>query len=261
MNHKITYIYPILIVLVIIGIVVYLHQSGKIDLYEIASEAGWYIGDEEGEQQSANHTSDTILQSFSLSDIPAYTDEAYYVVNDNIPYFSDDEIVEYTVTGYEEYAELDSLGRCGTTIAYVGRETMPKESRGDISSVKPSGWKNKQYDFVDGGWIYNRCHLIGWQLTAENANERNLITGTRYMNVDGMLPFENMVADYVKETKNHVIYRVTPIFDGSNLVADGVLMEAYSKEDNGYGVQYCVFCYNVQPGITINYKTGDNWVK
>lgn len=257
--HRYTYIYIVLAIILVIGIIGYLHQEGVINVYEIASNMGFDISDEEGVDQTVNHTSPSITDSFTYSEVPAYSGDPYYVVNENIPFFTDADIVEYTVSGFEYYSPLDNLGRCGTTAAYVGKETMPTESRGDISSVKPSGWKNKKYDFVDGGWIYNRCHLIGWQLTAENANERNLITGTRYMNVDGMLPFENMVADYVKETKNHVIYRVTPIFDGSNLVADGVLMEAYSKEDNGYGVQYCVFCYNVQPGIKINYATGANW--
>ena len=135
---------------------------------------------------------------------------------------------------------------------------MPTEERGSIGSVKPSGWQTVKYDFVDGKYLYNRCHLLGYQLTGENANEQNLITGTRYLNVDGMLPFENMVADYVKETDNHVMYRVTPVFDGAELVARGVLMEAYSVEDGGDGVEFCVYCYNVQPGVKIDYATGDS---
>ena len=183
--------------------------------------------------------------------------EPYIVVNDNVPYFTSDEI---TTSAYEKYSELDSLGRCGVVMACIGRELMPKddEERGSISSVTPSGWVQAKYDtdLVDGGYIYNRAHLIGWQLTAENANERNLITGTRYFNVDGMLPFENLVADYIKETGNHVMYSVTPDFEGSNLVATGVTMEAYSVEDNGEGVQFCVYVYNVQPGILIDYATG-----
>ena len=183
--------------------------------------------------------------------------EAYKVVNDNIPYFTADEI---TTKAYEKYSELDSLGRCGVVMACIGKELMPKadEERGSISSVTPSGWEQAKYDtkLVDGGYLYNRAHLIGWQLTAENANERNLITGTRYFNVDGMLPFENMVADYIKETGNHVMYRVTPDFEGNNLVATGVTMEAYSVEDGGDGVQFCVYVYNFQPGILIDYATG-----
>ena len=164
-----------------------------------------------------------------------------------------------TLEEVPEYSELDELGRCGTEEACVGEETMPTEERGNISSIKPTGWKNKDYDNVDGGRLYNRCHLIGFQLTGENANEKNLITGTRYMNTEGMLPFENMVADYVHETDNHVLYRVTPIFDGDDLVASGVQMEAESVEDDGAGVCFNVYVYNVQPQITINYATGDNW--
>ncbi len=194
-----------------------------------------------------------------LQHIPEYSGDAFVAVNDNEPFFTEK---EKQVSGvFEKYSKLDRLGRCGETYACVGRALMPTEKRGDISSVKPTGWRNRQYDFVDGKSLYNRCHLIGFQLAGENANERNLITGTRYMNVDGMLPFENMVADYVKETNGRVLYRVTPIFDGDNLVADGVLMEAWSLEDNGDSVCYCVFCYNVQPGVSINYKTGENWSK
>ena len=193
----------------------------------------------------------------SVEGIPDYSGTPYTVLNGNAPEFTSEEIVRVS---YETYADLDSLGRCGVTVACIGRDIMPTEDRGDISSVKPSGWINKKYDtkLVDGGYLYNRCHLIGFQLTGENANKENLITGTRYMNVDGMLPFENMVADYVKETGNHVMYRVTPIFVGNNLVASGVQMEAYSVEDNGEGICFNVFVYNVQPGITIDYKTGDN---
>ena len=191
--------------------------------------------------------------------IPAYTGKAYAELNGNLPEFKDEEIVD---TSYEMYSALDNLGRCGYTMACVGKDIMPTKDRESISSVKPSGWVNKKYDtkLVDGGYIYNRCHLIGFQLTGENANERNLITGTRYMNVDGMLPFENMVADHVKETGNHVMYRVTPMYVGNNLVASGVKVEAYSVEDEGDGICFNVFVYNIQPGITINYATGDNWL-
>ena len=166
---------------------------------------------------------------------------------------------ELTAEAFEEYSELDELGRCGPAEACVGEETMPTEERGNISSVKPTGWKNKEYDSVDGGHLYNRCHLIGFQLTGENANEENLITGTRYMNTEGMLPFENMVAEYIHETDNHVLYRVTPVFEGDDLVASGVQMEAESIEDDGEGICFNVYVYNVQPQITINYATGDNW--
>lgn len=189
----------------------------------------------------------------TTTEIPEYSGEPYSIINNNIPFFT-----ETTTECFEEYPELDSLGRCGAAYACVGIDTMPTEERESISEVKPSGWHNKPYDFVDGGYVYNRCHLIGFQLTGENANERNLVTGTRYMNVKGMLPFENEVADYIASTGNHVMYRVTPVFEGDNLVCSGVLMEAYSVEDDGAGVQFCVFCFNVQPGVSIDYKTGEN---
>ena len=184
---------------------------------------------------------------------------AYTVLNENKPYFTEDEI---TANAYEFYSELDSLGRCGVAHASIGVELMPKEGedRGSISSVYPSGWAQAEYstDLVDGGYLYNRAHLIGWQLTSENANKKNLITGTKYFNNKGMLPFENMVADYIKETKNHVMYRITPDFRGTELVARGVTMEAKSVEDNGEGIEFCVYVYNYQPGILINYQTGES---
>ena len=189
-------------------------------------------------------------------DIPSYTGSPYTQINDNVPDFPLD---DYTTEAFETYSDLDELGRCGVAYANVCQELMPTQKRGKIGQVKPSGWQTAKYDSVDGKYLYNRCHLIGYQLTGENANEKNLITGTRYLNVDGMLPFENMVADYVKETGNHVLYRVTPIFTGDNLVADGVQMEAESVEDNGDGILFNVFCYNAQPGIGIDYATGDNW--
>ncbi len=180
-------------------------------------------------------------------------------VNDNIPTFSAEEL---TTTGYEYYSELDSLGRCGVVIASLGTETMPKEDeeRGSISSVKPSGWVQAKYDtsIVEGGYLWNRSHLIGWQLSAENANKKNLITGTRYFNVEGMLPFENMVADCIKENGFHVAYRVTPDFKGNNLVCSGVYIEAMSIEDNGEAIKFNVYVYNIQPGIEINYATGES---
>ena len=193
-----------------------------------------------------------------LSEIPEYSGRPYVVINDNIPSFNK---YELTTKGYETYASLDSYGRCGGAVASCGREIMPRpdEERGSISAVKPSGWVQAQYDQVSGKYLYNRCHLLGWQLSAENANKRNLITGTRYMNTEGMLPFENMVADYIRETDNHVAYRVTPIYDGSDLVASGVQMEAYSVEDDGEGICFNIFCYNVQPGVEIDYSTGKSW--
>ena len=192
---------------------------------------------------------------FSYGSIPAYSGSPYVAVNDNIPFFTDEEL---TTQSFETYSELDSLGRCGVAYACIGQDLMPTEDRESISEVTPSGWNNKEYDFVDGGWLYNRCHLIGFQLTGENAYEKNLITGTRSMNVDGMLLFENMTADYIKETGNHVMYRVTPVFEGDELVPRGVLMEGKSVEDNGEGILFNVFVYNVQPGVEINYMTGDS---
>lgn len=193
----------------------------------------------------------------SPGDLPEYSGVPYTIVNNNQPVFSTEEL---TTVGYEKYSELDSLGRCGMAIASCGEEIMPAEGeeRGSISKIKPSGWVQAAYKGVSGGYLWNRCHLIGWQLSAENANKKNLITGTRYMNVDGMLTFENMVADYIKETGNHVAYRVTPIFVGDNLVCSGVQMEAYSIEDSGEGICFNVYCYNVQPGIAINYATGES---
>ena len=196
-------------------------------------------------------------ESVSLSEIPAYSGEAYVVINENVPFFTDKEITDQS---YESYSALDMYGRCGVTIACIGQDIMPTEERGAIGMIKPSGWHTVKYDIVDGKYLYNRCHLIGYQLSGENANEKNLITGTRYLNVVGMLHFENEVAEYVEETGNHVMYRVTPIFEGNNLVASGVEMEALSVEDNGQGVCFHVYVYNVQPGITIDYATGESWL-
>ena len=194
----------------------------------------------------------------AITEIPAYDGTPYTAVNGNVPGFTEEEL---TTEAFELYSELDSLGRCGVAYANICQELMPTEKREDIGRIKPTGWQSVQYGNVDGRSLYNRCHLIGFQLAGENANEKNLITGTRYMNVDGMLPFENLVADYVKETGNHVLYRVTPIFEGTELVARGVQMEAMSVEDGGEGVYFNVYAYNVQPGIGIDYATGDNWLE
>lgn len=211
----------------------------------------------QGQQtESSAPTEITTASSFSLSDVPAYSGKAYTSVNGNVPYFT---AAELTTTSFETYSDLDTLGRCGVTYACIGQDLMPTKERGSIGMVKPTGWHTVRYDdLVDGKYLYNRCHLIGYQLTGENANTKNLITGTRYLNIEGMLPFENMVADYIQETNNHVLYRVTPIFEGNNLLANGVLMEGYSVEDKGAGVSYCVFAYNVQPGIEIDYATGES---
>lgn len=192
----------------------------------------------------------------NLDNIPEYSGNAYVAIEDNIPSFAE---ADKKTTSFETYSELDELGRCKSAYANIGIDLMPTQKRGSISQVKPSGWQSVQYDIVDGKSLYNRCHLIGYQLTAENANKQNLITGTRYLNVEGMLPFENMVADYIKETHNHVLYRVTPVFEGNDLVARGVLMEGYSVEDEGEGIYFNVYVYNVQPGIIIDYATGDSY--
>ncbi len=194
--------------------------------------------------------------ALDMADIPAYSGTPYVSVFDNVPQFTD---ADKERGSFEEYSPLDSLGRCGVAFALIGTETMPTEERGSIGMIKPSGWHTVRYDgLVDGDYLYNRCHLIGYQLAGENANENNLITGTRYLNTQGMLPFEDQVASYVQSTGNHVLYRVTPVFEGDNLVASGVQMEAWSVEDGGAGVSFNVYCYNVQPGVVIDYATGDS---
>lgn len=222
---------------------------------ETAEPSGQQTQEAVENTQSESTTQEENVPSISLSYTPDYAGDPYVVVNNNQPEFAESEM---TTSSFETYSDLDALGRCGIAYANIGQDLMPTEERGNISDVKPSGWQSVEYEGIDGGYLYNRCHLIGFQLTAENANEKNLITGTRYLNVEGMLPFENMVADYIQETGNHVLYRVTPLFEGDNLVASGVQMEAKSVEDNGAGILFNVFCYNVQPGITIDYATGNS---
>lgn len=223
------------------------------------------------EDISLEETTSSVIESFSLEDtteysklsqvnfdfsnIPKYQDNPYVTVNNNVPFFDSSDL---TATSFAEYKILDDLGRCGVTYACIGKDIMPAQERGSIGNIKPSGWHTVKYDNIDGKYLYNRCHLIGYQLTGENDNPYNLITGTRALNIDGMLPFENMTADYVKETNNHVLYRVTPIFENDNLLADGVLMEGYSVEDNGAGICFCVYAYNAQPGIDIDYSDGNS---
>ena len=206
-----------------------------------------------------NSTTNEITVSYAtkldLSLVPSYTDKAYVKLNNNIPDF-DDSLM--TTESFEKYSDFDSLGRCGVAFANIGKDLMPTKERESIGMIKPSGWRISKYDFIDGKYLFNRCHLIGYQLTGENANEKNLITGTRYLNVDGMLPFENKVADYVKSTNNHVLYRVTPHFEGNNPIVSGVQIEAKSVEDNGKGIQFNVYCYNAQPRVKIDYATGEN---
>lgn len=189
-------------------------------------------------------------------DVPEFSGEPYVIINDNQPQFTKEDLEQ---DSFESYSELDAWGRCGAAYANIGKELMPTEERGAIGQVKPAGWHTIKYDCVDGKYLYNRCHLIGYQLTGENANERNLITGTRYLNIEGMLPFENLVADYIKETSNHVLYRVTPIYEGKNLIATGLQMEACSVEDEGADICYNVFVYNSQPGVVLDYATGESW--
>ncbi len=198
------------------------------------------------------------VKTHAEDEIPAYSGSASVVVNNNVPGFSADEI---TTGSYESYGELDALGRCTPAMACLGKDLMPTEERQSISEVRPTGWEQNKYPGLvdsDPPFLYNRCHMIGFQLTGENANEKNLITGTRYMNVEGMLPYENEVADYVRDTGNHVMYRVTPMFDGRNLLCSGIQIEAYSVEDKGRGISFNVFCYNVQPGVIIDYEDGSN---
>lgn len=207
------------------------------------------------ESQKTTHYVQQQQKSFSEYGIPSYSQQPFVILNNNVPWFNDSDIA---ANAFEQYCELDHLGRCGTAFACVCKDTMPTEERGEIENIKPSGWHTVKYDIVDGKYLYNRCHLVGYQLSGENANSQNLITGTRYLNVDGMLYFENTVADYVESTNNHVLYRVTPVFEGDNLLANGVIIEAYSVEDNGKGICFNVFCYNVQPGITIDYSTEES---
>ena len=209
-------------------------------------------------QEYLGYTDKQETISYELSEIPEYVDSPYIIINNNKPYFNEK---DKTIKSFENYSKLDEYGRCGVAFANICKETMPPEGdeRGNIGSVNPTGWKQKRYD---GEYLYNRCHLIGYQLSDEDANKLNLITGTRYFNVSGMLSFENQVAEYIRENEdNHVLYRVTPIFEGNNLLATGVQMEAYSVEDCGQGVCFNVFVYNVQPGISIDYKTGESLIK
>lgn len=217
-------------------------------IYNYQDKIDNFINDIKGKE-------DAVLVSYNIEDIPAYSGEPYVILNDNIPKFEDkNKITE----SFEIYNALDELGRCTSAYASVSIYTMPDTERGSIGSVKPTGWHTVKYDHIDGKYLYNRCHLIGYQLTGENANEKNLITCTRFMNTVGMLEFENKVAEYVRKTENHVLYRVTPVYEGDNLLASGVVMEAYSVEDEGEGIQFNVFVYNVQDKIEIDYKTGES---
>lgn len=229
------------------------HATGAVVAGEDSSGALGSTDKADGPQEDLVNNNSYV----SLDAIPAYDGKAYVAVNNNEPFFTDSDM---TTTAFENYSDLDSLGRCGVAYANICKDIMPTEERGKIGMIKPSGWHTVKYDVIKDRYLYNRCHLIGYQLAGENANPKNLITGTRYLNVEGMLPFENLVADYVNNTGNHVLYRVTPMFSGSNLVANGVLIEAKSVEDNGGGILFNVYCYNVQPGVGINYENGDSWL-
>ena len=254
----------ILMTCLIIVIAIYLLVTKKdVVLHQVAPTLG--ITSQSEQNETTQPSTSTALvpventSASSLGDIPEFTNQPYVVLNNNVPLFTDEE--KKTDYAFEVYSDLDNLGRCGVAYANICPELMPDEDREGIGSVKPSGWINVKYKgLVDGGYLYNRCHLIGFQLAGENANKLNLITGTRYLNMQGMLPFENEVAEYVKKTGNHVLYRVTPIFKDSELVCRGLTMEAYSVEDNGEGVQFYVYCYNNQPYITIDYSDGSSYV-
>ena len=244
------------------------NESESISETEVATESNSeeQVSTEDMSAGGSEETSESVSEEattldsdmsagFDINKIPAYSGEGYYVVNGNKPYFTEDEI---TTEAYESYGALDSLGRCTTAMACLGKELMPTGDRGSISSVKPTGWIQKQYSCIKTQDLYNRSHLIAWSLAGEDANKQNLITGTPYLNQENMTMFEDMVRDYIKETGNHVMYRVTPVFEGNNLVASGVLMEAYSVEDKGYAIEFCVYLYNVQPGVVIDYATGES---
>lgn len=235
----------IAIAVIIFLIVSVVSQVKDLNFVDIKQELSTGLSEEFVSEKTNEKTND---------DLPEYEGKPFVYLSDS-PNFGEDQLYPES---FEYYSELDELGRCQYTKAIIGRDTMPTGERGQIGSVKPTGWHTVKYDCVDGKYLYNRCHLIGWQLTGENANESNLITGTRYLNVEGMLPFENMVADYIKETGNHVAYAVTPIFNGSELVARGVQMDAYSIEDAGEGISFSVYCFNVQPGVEIDYQTGES---
>ena len=239
------------------------HKSNNLEQTVTVSDIEESVSENNTGTESSTVYKESIIEdtteeakSFNYLDVEDYSGAAVQIINDNIPFFNQNEKEEPKC--FEHYSELDDLGRCGEAYACIGTETMPTEERGSIGAVKPSGWHTVKYDFIDGKYLYNRCHLIGYQISGENALETNLITGTRYLNVEGMLPYENMISEYITSTNNHVLYRVTPYYQGNNLIANGVLMEAWSIEDDGNGICFCVYVYNVQPGVIIDYLTGDS---
>ena len=257
---------PILIVMFIVGIMCILDSD--LETEETESVSNVVASETTANETTTNETApeETTAEininfadvPFNAKNIPAYTGGSYVEINGNVPYFDG---ATLPTMSSEYYSDLDALERCGVAYACVGQDIMPTEERGEIGMVKPSGWHTVKYNgMIEGNYLYNRCHLLGYQLTGENANVQNLITGTRSMNVEGMMPFENKVENYVKSSGNHVMYRVTPVFKGENLLAEGVLMEAKSVEDNGEGILFCVFVYNVQKGFVIDYATGESYL-
>lgn len=242
---------------VVVAVSSLLLEKVGIELPELS--ALWEISSSEEGQVEPDDSLKEVFEYLEGMSIPAYEGVPFVEIHNNQPFFREH---EYVTEAFEEYSKLDKLGRCGSAYACVGREIMPTEEREAIGQIKPSGWHTVKYpEVIADRYLYNRCHLIAFSLTGENANEKNLITGTRYMNVEGMLPFEMTVANYVERTGNHVLYRVTPIFSASNLVADGVIIEAYSVEDEGAEISFCVYVYNVQPGVMIDYETGESWLE
>ena len=245
----------VLIALIVIGVIGISNDNIRSYIEEVIEGQDVFAVAENAINDVVKGKVDTTKTSFNLDNIPDFNDEPYVIINNNKPNFDEK---YFNTKSFEKYSELDSLGRCGVAFANIGKDIMPTEPRGEIGMIKPSGWQIAKYDFVDGKYLYNRCHLIGFQLAGENANNKNLITGTRYLNVQGMLPFENAIAEYVKTKNKHVLYRVTPIFKDKNLVASGVQMEAESVEDKGKSICFNVYVYNNQPGVEIDYKNGKN---
>lgn len=246
------------------GVLVFIVAVSSLFLDKVGIELSeWGLLGSDTVQESGTEISEGSLESvfeyLETIEIPPYEGEPYVEIHENQPFFAER---EHVTEAFEDYKNLDKFGRCGSAYACIGREIMPTEEREAIGQIKPSGWHTVKYpEVISDRYLYNRCHLIAFSLAGENANEKNLITGTRYMNVEGMLPFEISTANYVEKTGNHVLYRVTPVFSGSNLVANGVIMEAYSVEDKGAGVSFCVYVYNVQPGVVIDYETGESWLE
>ncbi len=248
-----------IVIVLILATVEYFKIDVNSTLTKILVKSGITLDEfnRESKNRSKNKNKES-NKNITLKSLPEYFGEPYVEINNNKPFFKES---DFTKKVFEKYSDLDELGRCGVAYANICKEIMPTTKRESITDVKPSGWRNKAYPgLIEGDYVYNRCHLIAHKLSGENANPKNLITGTRYLNVSGMLPFEDIVAEYMyKNMKNHVLYRVTPIFEGNNLIASGIEMEAYSIEDKGKGICFNIYAYNVQPGININYANGNSY--